>query len=203
MFRVILSLIICTLLVSSPIALKLHVLRQAESRELPTDMRREEIAVARPEMSWRGRARAASQYELPGHELPIVLAGRTLGRAEARVRRERATRPLPDVAEHLLHSSCPWGRGPGSEAIEVQEVTVHVELLRRHLPLRLAWQPLPAPRGERVRLEVADMRDRGGRINRLETPQRRCPVLAVARLPVEWMRPALSEDFRPAFGQPQ
>src|SRR5262245_19864595 len=106
----------------SPIALEQGVLRQAEPRELPTRVRREEIAVARAEVSRRGHARAASQNELPGHELAIVHADRAVDRAEARVRRERAARPLPDVAEHLLHPGFPWVRGFGPEAIEVQEV---------------------------------------------------------------------------------
>src|SRR5215470_3946593 len=46
MFRAILSVVIWSLLVVSPIALELHVLRQAEPRDLPTHVRREEIAVA-------------------------------------------------------------------------------------------------------------------------------------------------------------
>ena len=52
---------------------------------------------------------------------------------------------------------------PRTNADEVQEVAVHVESLRGHLPLRLARQPLSGPRGERISLEVADMRDRAGR----------------------------------------
>src|SRR5262249_16173379 len=66
----------------SPIALEQGVLRHAEPRELPTRVRREEIAAARAEVSRRGYARAASQNELPGHELAIVHADRAVDRAE-------------------------------------------------------------------------------------------------------------------------
>src|SRR4029079_11394639 len=53
MFWAILSVVIWSLLVGSPIALELHVLRQAESRELPTHVRREEIPVVRAEVARR------------------------------------------------------------------------------------------------------------------------------------------------------
>ena len=56
---------------------------------------------------------------------------------------------------HALMGAC----RSRTNADEVQEVAVHVESLRGHLPLCLARQPLSGPRGERISLEVADMRD--------------------------------------------
>ena len=47
------------------------------------------------------------------------------------------------------------------------------------------------------------MRDWRGRVDQVEAPQRHRPLLTLACLPVERLRPALSEDFRPTPGQPQ
>src|SRR3546814_7296980 len=50
-------------------------------------------------------AGAAAQHELAGHELAVVFADRAGCRLEAWIRRERAARPLPDLAVHLLQSA--------------------------------------------------------------------------------------------------
>ena len=50
-------------------------------------------------MAARRRAGAAAQHELPTHELAIILADRTLDRAEAGIGPIGAPRPFPDVAE--------------------------------------------------------------------------------------------------------
>src|SRR5436190_22165769 len=75
------------------------VIRQAESAELPTCRRIEEIAIALARMPRRRRLRAAAQHHLIDHELAIVLAERTGGRAVARIGRVGAACPLPDDAE--------------------------------------------------------------------------------------------------------
>src|SRR5215468_10521336 len=78
-----------------------------------------------------------------------------------------------------------------TNADEVQEVAVHVESLRGHLPLRLALQLLSGPRGERISLEVADMRDRAGPVDQLEPLSVVAECWPSADLPVERPRPAL------------
>src|SRR5438477_9173455 len=69
MFWTILFVVISSLLVVSPTVAKLSVLRQPESRDLPTRVRRGEIPVARADVARRCDARTAPQHELAGHEL--------------------------------------------------------------------------------------------------------------------------------------
>src|SRR5262249_30275674 len=71
MFRAILSVVIWSLLVVSSIALELHVLRQAEARDLPTHVRREEIAVARAEVSRRPHAMPPRKTNCLDMNLPL------------------------------------------------------------------------------------------------------------------------------------
>src|SRR3954453_6346022 len=68
MFWTILFVVISSLLVVSPTVAKLIVLRQPESRDLPTRVRRGKILVARADVARRCDARTAPQHELAGHE---------------------------------------------------------------------------------------------------------------------------------------
>src|SRR5690606_4508542 len=77
---------------------------QPQTGELPPVMGVEEVAIAGPRMPRRRDRRAAAQHDLIGHELAVVLAGRPGRRTEARIGRERAGRPLPDLAEHLAQA---------------------------------------------------------------------------------------------------
>src|SRR4029077_8199257 len=75
--------------------------REPNPAELPLRFGRKEVAVARPDVTGRRRARAAAQDELVAHELAVVLADRTGERPVAGIRQVGGLRPFPDVAVHL------------------------------------------------------------------------------------------------------
>src|SRR5579871_586220 len=79
-----------------------------DTGELPTCLRREEIAVAGPNMCCRSDARTSPQDHLAAHEFSVIFAQRTGQRLETWVAEIRACSPLPTVAEEL-------GRNPTSE----------------------------------------------------------------------------------------
>ena len=67
------------------VARVLQVPGQADAAERPAGGGGEEVAVGGAEVARRGDARTAPQHVLVHHELAVVLADRTRGRAEARV----------------------------------------------------------------------------------------------------------------------
>src|SRR4051794_9679499 len=77
------------------------VFREPDPAHLPPGARREKVPVARPEVPRRAEAGAAAQHQLVAHELPVVLAERPGGGAEAGVGGVGARGPLPHVAEEL------------------------------------------------------------------------------------------------------
>src|SRR3954454_7561982 len=85
MFCLILFVVISSLLVVSPTVAKLSLLGQPESRDLPTRVRRGKIPKARGDVALRCEARTTPQHELAGHKFAVVLADRSLDRAEAPV----------------------------------------------------------------------------------------------------------------------
>src|SRR5271167_1566777 len=103
--------------------MKSFVFRQSDSRELPASLGRKEIAVSRPNVRGRGRARAASQNKLITHELGVVLAQGPRGWARARIGCVRAASPLPDIAETLSNSRAVDG-GLGMKKSAFQEISV-------------------------------------------------------------------------------
>src|SRR5262249_37947103 len=68
------------------------VVDQPQAAELPARRRVEEIAVTRARVAIRGRERGAAQHHLVDHELAVILAERTRGRAESRIGRIRTAR---------------------------------------------------------------------------------------------------------------
>src|SRR3989304_657176 len=73
----------------------------------------EEIAIGPPHMALWRHAGAAPEHELIAHELAVVLANGARRGLEARVGEIGASRPFPDIAEHLLEPFARRGRhGP-------------------------------------------------------------------------------------------
>src|SRR5882762_931098 len=99
------------------------VLSESDPGELPTCVRREEIAITVADVGCRRYAGTAAEDELPGHELSVVFANRAARGVESGVRLERTARPLPYVAEHLLQTRC-LRRRHGPQAAGVGEVAV-------------------------------------------------------------------------------
>src|SRR3546814_15127839 len=81
-----------------------EILGETQAGELPARMGWKEISISRPDVTGGCHAGAAAQHELAGHELAVGFADRAGCRPEAWIRRERAARPLPDPAVHLLPS---------------------------------------------------------------------------------------------------
>ena len=121
--------------------------------------------------------RRATQHHLADHELAVVLTERAFGGAITRKRQIGTARPLPSDAKCI---------GDDTSA-------------RCNLPLRLARQVLTCKACESFRLEVADMHDRRGRIDRLQACQRHEVPGAVLLPPIAGRLPALILHSRPAI----
>src|SRR5581483_3347475 len=72
----------------------------------------------------------------------------------------------------------------------------------RRLPLELRRQSFARPAGEGIGLEVADVGDRGGRIDGQEPGERHLPPLARLAFPVAGRLPASGLDRGPAVREP-
>src|SRR5687767_13303344 len=79
---------------------------QPQAGELPALVGIEEVAIAGPDMAARRGAASAAKNELIAHELAIIFADRPLLGPEARIGKEGASGPFPDVAEHLAETGC-------------------------------------------------------------------------------------------------
>src|SRR5690606_916821 len=86
---------------SAAVASSIRVPRQAQSAALPARLRREEVAVAGPQVPARAKAAPTAQDQLSAHELAVVLAQGAVERPEPGPGRVGAGGPLPGVAEHL------------------------------------------------------------------------------------------------------
>ena len=71
------------------------------------------------------------------------------------------------------------------------------------LPLEFGRQPSPGPGREGVSLEIADMANGRGGIDRLRAAQRHRPEAVVALFPIERRRPAFRLHRRPSRGEPE
>src|SRR4051812_23528413 len=85
-------------------------LGQPHAAELPTRRGIEEVPVAHPLVTGRGRKRGAAQHHLVDHELAVVFTERPFGCAVARIWEVGASGPLPDRGKNLLNQARP-GRG--------------------------------------------------------------------------------------------
>src|SRR5689334_1160215 len=171
------------------------VLSKANPRELPARGGREEVAIGSAAVSARCRAARALQHELAAHELAVVLADRTFGWREARVRSKGALRPFPDVAKHPAASA--RQNGPGLVEL-VSEVRIRGG--REALPFGFSRQPSTGPAGVSVGLEITDVGDRRRPIDLSPSAQSELGALFV---PVERRGAALALHPVPTLGQPE
>ena len=132
-------------------------------------------------MTGRGCKRGAAQHQLVDHELAVIFAQRTLDGAVAGVGGVGAAGPLPDDAEGVVELA-----GAGGD-----------------LPFHFGRQMAAGPARERVRLVIADMADRGDRVDRLQSAERHDPPFAVDLAPVARRLPALVGRGGKAVHQPQ
>src|SRR6266567_6704285 len=151
---------------------KSGVVGEAQSGELPAVVRIKEIAIGDTAVSGRGCKRGAAQYQLVDHELAVVFAERALDGAVTGIRGIRTAGPLPDDAEGI----------------------VQLAGARRNLPFHLGRQMTASPARERVRLVIADMADRGHRVDRLQAAECHDPPFAVDLAPMPRGLPALVAD---------
>src|ERR1700730_16929697 len=121
------------------------VVGEAQSRKLPAMMRIKEIAIGHTAVPARSCQRRAAQHQLIDHELAVVFAERALDGAVAGIGGVGAAGPLPHDSESVVEMA-------GS---------------RGALPLHFGRQMLAAPARERLGFVIADMADRGGRVDRL------------------------------------
>src|SRR5712664_3278682 len=109
-----------------------------------------EVAVGKTAMPVWGCKRRAAQHQLVDHELAVVFAERSLNGTVAGIGGVGAAGPLPHDPECV----------------------VEMAGTRGGLPLHLGRQMLAAPARERVGLVIADVADRGGPIDRLQSGER-------------------------------
>src|SRR6056297_3787884 len=84
---------------------------QADAGGMPAGVGMEEVAIGGPHVTRRCVDAAAAQHLLAGHELAVVLADRSVGRPEPRIRLIGRRRPLPAVAVELTQLAvCRAGR---------------------------------------------------------------------------------------------
>ena len=74
---------------------------EPNAAELPGGISVEEVSVGGSDMTPGGGAGPAPEHVLVRHELPVVLAERTLDRAKAGIRCVGTRGPFPDIAEQL------------------------------------------------------------------------------------------------------
>src|SRR5260221_7353963 len=79
--------------------LKFALLCTPKSRDHPTLVRIEKISISRSNVDLRGRERSAAQHLLTDEPLIVVLIE---VRFESRIRRVIRSRPLPNIANHLM-----------------------------------------------------------------------------------------------------
>ncbi len=115
------------------------------------------------------------------HELAVVFAERAFDGAIARIGRVGAARPLPDDAERIVELA-----GPGGD-----------------LPFHFGRHVLAGPARVGVGLVVADMADRGVRIDRLQAAEGHDLPGAVDLPPVAGGLPVLAGGGRETVHQPQ
>src|ERR1700694_1915384 len=106
-----------------------------------------EVAIGSTAMSARGCKGRAAQHQLIDHELAVVFTERALDGAVAGIGRVGAAGPLPHDSESVVEMA-------GS---------------RGDLPLHFGRQMLAAPACECVGFVIADMADRGGSVDRLQS----------------------------------
>src|SRR5205085_3501302 len=114
-------------------------------------------------------------------ELAVVFTQRARRRAETRIGRIGTARPLPDHTESVVD--------------EVQA--------RRNFPSRFGRQVLAGPAREGVGLVVADMGDRRGRIDGLETCERELEPAAIDLAPIAGRTPAFGLDRGKTVRKPE
>src|SRR5215472_19385578 len=104
---------------------------------------------------------ATPQHHLVAHELAIVLADGTRGRAKARIRSVGARRPFPNIAKHLprrfVIGCCRRCIRARMKMPAIGEITRERQAYCRGLPLGFCRQALPSPFREGVGLVIADM----------------------------------------------
>src|SRR4029450_5512894 len=109
-----------------------------------------EVTIANTATPFRGCKRGAAQHQLVDHELAVIFPERALNRAIAGIGGVGAAGPLPHDPERVVEMS--GARGD--------------------LPLHFGRQMLAAPAREGIGLVIADMADRGARIDRLRSRER-------------------------------
>src|SRR5882762_9541102 len=139
-----------------------------------------EVPIGNTAMSVRSCKRGAAQHQLVDHELAVVFAERALDGAVAGIGGVGAAGPLPHDPECV----------------------VEMAATRGDLPLHLGRQMLAAPARERVGLIIADVADRGGGVDRLQSGERHDVPFARYLAPVAGRLPLLVVYGREPVHQP-
>src|ERR1051325_9660698 len=74
---------------------------QPQSHELPTRMRREEVAISLTNMAGGCGAGDSAQHQLIAHEFPVVCADQSRSGSKSGIPEVSTRCPLPDIAEPL------------------------------------------------------------------------------------------------------
>src|SRR3546814_11753503 len=117
------------------------------------------------------------------------------------IRRERAARPLPDLAVHLLQSADVACRLP-PQAAGLDEIAPDRDAVCGVFPFRFARQTLPGPARIRLGFVIAQMRDRRRRTHLLRSAQCHRLRRVVALMLVQGPRARLGVDAAPALPPP-
>src|SRR5450631_3915926 len=140
-----------------------------------------EVAIGTAAVSPGCCKRGTAQHQLIDHELSVVLAECALDGAVAGIGGVGAAGPLPNQPESVVEMA-----GPGS-----------------YFPFHFGRQMLAAPARERVGLVIADMADRAGGIDRLQSAQRHDVPFAGYLAPMAGRLPLFVAGGRETIHQPQ
>src|SRR3954447_19001654 len=113
-------------------------------------VRIKEVAISDAAVPARGCKRRAAQYHLVDHELAVIFAERALDRTVSRIGGVGAAGPLPNDPKRVIEMAGACG----------------------DLPVHFGWQMLAAPARKCIGFIIADVADRRGRIDRLQTAER-------------------------------
>src|SRR5882672_2660743 len=155
-------------------------------------------------MSVRSRARTTAQHILIAHELAVVLANGAFGGLVTRIWRVRASRPFPEVAEHLCQFARPLrDQGPWVKVLLLDKIAGKRKIGRRYLPFRFGRQASARPARVSVGFKITHVTDRLGRIYFAQTGESEAEPVAISLLPVKRRSPFLVMDREPAKRQPE
>src|SRR5262245_31843174 len=141
---------------------------ESDSGELPAFFRLKKIAVGAADVRAGGGTGTTAQDVLVAHEFAVVFARRSGSSAVAAVRRVGAARPFPRVAKHLVKlqivsRSRHW---LWVKSLVFDKITFDRTIQCSAFPFELCCESLSSKVGVRVGLEIGDVCDRLGLIDR-------------------------------------